>query len=120
MIIYSIANNVIRLIAVDKVSGALHQLYHPYNCFISHTEPKEKVIFEDSYAQLNTIIEIEEFDDLVFSRKTLATLSKVKFDELKERYEVYQLKYSIPEERIVFMTKEEVIELNNDLFLKKI
>ena len=50
----------------------------------------------------------------------LATLPKVKFDELKERYEVYQLKYSIPEERIVFMTKKEVIELNNDLFLKKI
>ena len=76
MIIYSIANNVIRLIAVDKVSGALHQLYHPYNCFISHTEPKEKVIFEDSYAQLNTIIEIEEFDDLVFSKKNACHFTK--------------------------------------------
>lgn len=98
MIIFSIADGIIQLIAVDKVSGALHQLYHPYNVFISHTDPKEKVIYEDSYAQLNTIIEIEEFDELVIARKTHDTLSKAKFEDLEKRYENYHKKNSVPEE----------------------
>lgn len=115
MLIYKIEEDSIRLIAIDKVSGRTYQLFHPYNHFISHTDPIETVIYEDSYAQLNTIIDIELFDELSKARRTTDLLSMVKRCDVFKRYEDYPNKYTIPEERIVYMTKEEVISLNDFL-----
>ena len=83
--------------------------------YINSDNPKEKVIAEDSYAQLNTKLTIEKIEELKFSRKNLYKLSKTKLDDLLSTYESYQNTHSIDEQRIVYMTKEEILNMNNEL-----
>lgn len=50
MLIAKIEDEYIEVIALDKTAGKMHQLFHNYNLYIDSLNPKEKVIFEDSYA----------------------------------------------------------------------
>ena len=113
MLIAQINNEYIEVIAIDKTAGKLHNLYYPYNKYINSENPKETVILEDSYAQLNTKLTIENFDDLKKYRKTTDLLSKIKLKELLKEYNEYQNENKIKEERIVHMTKEELIAMND-------
>lgn len=111
--IANIGDEYIEVIAIDKTAGKLHNLYYPYNKYINSENPKETVILEDSYAQLNTKLTIENFDDLKKYRKTTDLLSKSKLKELLKEYNEYQNENKIKEERIVHMTKEELIAMND-------
>ena len=115
MLICKIEDNYIEVIAIDKTAGKMHQLYHNYNYYLNCDDPKESVIFEDSYAQLNTKLTIDKIDELKYSRKTLNKLSKNKLNNLLIEYENYQNKYNIDEQRIVHMTNKEILYLNPDL-----
>ena len=115
MLIADIHDEYIEVIALDKTAGKLQNLYRPYNWYINYDEPKEYVIYEDSYAQFNTKLTIENFKELVKARKTDKTLSKNKLDELLNEYHMYQKENKIYEERIVYMSKEDIINLNPDL-----
>ena len=115
MLIAKIESDYIEVIAIDKTAGKMHQLFHNYNYYIDSQNPKESVIYEDSYAQLNTKLTIEKVDELGLSRKVSSKLSNDKLISLLNEYESYQLKYGISEERIVHMTKEEILSLNSDL-----
>lgn len=118
MLIAKIEKDYIEVIAIDKTQGKMHQLFHNYNFYINSKEPKENVIYEDSYAQLNTKLTIEKIDELKLSRKTEAKLSKNKLKNLLAEYSEYQFKYGINEERIVHMTRKEILKLNNELINK--
>lgn len=113
MLIANIGDEYIEVIAIDKTAGKLHNLYYPYNKYINFDNPKETVILEDSYAQLNTKLTIENFDGLKKYRKTTDLLSKSKLKELLKEYNEYQNENKIKEERIVHMTKEELIAMND-------
>lgn len=113
MLIANIGDEYIEVIAIDKTAGKLHNLYYPYNKYINFDNPKETVILEDSYAQLNTKLTIENFDDLKKYRKTTDLLSKSKLKELLKEYNEYQNENKIKEERFVHMTKEELIAMND-------
>ena len=113
MLIANIGDEYIEVIAIDKTAGKLHNLYYPYNKHINSDNPKETVILEDSYAQLNTKLTIENFDGLKKYRKTTDLLSKSKLKELLKEYNEYQNENKIKEERIVHMTKEELIAMND-------
>ena len=76
MLIVEINDEYIEVIAIDKIAGKLQNLYYPYNRYINSDDPKEIVLYEDSYAQLNTKLTIENFDDLKKYRKTKDLLSK--------------------------------------------
>lgn len=115
MIIAKIEDDYIEVIALDKTFGKLHQLFHRYNFYINSNNPKEKVILEDSYAQLNTKLTIDKIDELKKSRKTIDKLSDKKLKNLLDEYENYQKVYNLDEQRIVHMTKEEILNLNQDL-----
>lgn len=112
MLIADINNEFIEVIAIDKTAGKMQNLYHAYNRYINSENPRETVIYEDSYAQLNTKLTIEYFKGLTKYRKTTDLLSKSKLDDLLKDYEVYQKENKIREERIVHMTKYEILELN--------
>lgn len=112
MLIADIKDDYIEVIAIDKTAGKLQNLYFPYNIYINSQDPKETVIYEDSYAQLNTRLTIENFSELSNYRKTTDTLSKNKLVELLQKYKEYQSENKIREERIVYMTKYELLELN--------
>lgn len=115
MLVAKIEDDYIEVIAIDKTRGKMHQLFHKYNLYINSDDPKESVIYEDSYAQLNTKLTIDKIDELKCARKTCSKLSKNKLNEVLTEYNEYQLKYGLDEQRIVHMTKEEILTLNNDL-----
>ena len=113
MLIADINDNYIEIIAIDKTVGKLHNLYHKYNYFINSENPKETVLYEDTYAQFNTKLTIENCTMLSKFRKTKDTLSSKKLNDLLKEYYDYQNNNIINEERIVYMTQEEIIELNS-------
>ena len=90
MLIEKIKDDYIEVIALDKTKDKLHQLFHNYNYYINCEFPKEKVILEDSYAQLNTKLTIENIDQLKKARKTIEKLSKNKLKDLLTEYNHYQ------------------------------
>ena len=87
--VIDIDDNKIEVIAIDTVEGKLHQLYNEANRFIDSENPKEKVIFKDSYAQLNNTLTIEYFPELVQYRKTTEKLSSKNLNELLNDYKEY-------------------------------
>jgi patatin-like phospholipase/acyl hydrolase len=112
MLIAEINDEYIEVIAIDKTAGKLQNLYYPYNRYINSNNPHETVLYEDSYAQLNTKLTIENFTELKKYRKTMDLLSKAKLKDLLDDYKDYQSSNKIKEERIVHMTKNEILELN--------
>lgn len=115
MLIAEINEDYIEVIALDKTAGKLHQLYMPHNYYINCEVPKETVIYEDSYAQLNTKLTIEWHNSLLASRKTDKCLSEKKLADLLLRYKEYQNNNILLEERIVHMSIKEILLLNSDL-----
>lgn len=115
MLVAKVENDYIEVIALDKTAGKMHQLFHNYNQYINSENPHESVIFEDSYAQLNTKLTIDKIEELKNSRKTLKKLSKEKLNNLLTEYKIYQDKYGVEEQRIVHMTNNEILYLNPDL-----
>ena len=73
-----------------------------FNWAINSDNPKETVIFEDSYELKN-------------ARMSLEKLSKSKLNDLLNEYKRYQNKYGIDEQRIVHMTNVDILLLNPDL-----
>ena len=113
MLIAKIEDDYIEIIAIDKTAGKMHQLYRACNHYINCKNPDETVLYEDSYAQLNTKLTIEKFPELVVFRKTLDCLSNKKLNDLLEHYDEYQSHNVLEEDRIVHMTKSELLEMNN-------
>ena len=120
MIVAKITQDYIEVIALDKTSDRLYQLFHHYNYYINCSNHKGSVICENSCAQLNTKLTIQNFPELIKSRYSVNTLSKNKLNNLLLAYDNYQSRYNIEEHRIVFMTKEEIIELNPELKNEKL
>ena len=115
MLIAKINKDIVEIIALDKTKGKLHQLFHNYNYYLNSSNSKEKVILEDSYAQLNTKITVDNFEELKQARKCLDKLSKEKLDSLLKEYKNYQKTNKIPYNRIVYMNKEDVLKYNRHL-----
>ena len=115
MVIADIKDDYIEVIALDKTRGKLHQLFHYYNFYISCDNPKESVISEDSYAQLNTKLTIDNILELKNSRKTLKKLSVKKLNELLKEYKDYQNNHNLDDQRIVHMSRDEILKLNPEI-----
>lgn len=112
--IIDIDDDKIEVIAIDKARNKISQLYNEANYFLDSENPKEKVIYVDSYAQLNNTLTIEYFPEITKYRKTTATLSKDKLTDLINDYRIYHKNNFIPDERKVHMTKEEILRLNEN------
>ena len=115
MIIADINDDYIEVIALDKTRGKLHQLFHYYNFYISYDNPKESVISEDSYGQLNTKLTIDNILELKNARKTLKKLSAKKLNALLKEYKDYQNNHNLDEKRVVHMSRDEILKLNPEL-----
>lgn len=120
MLICRVEKKFIEVIALDKTAGKLHQLFHKYNYYINSSNPKESVIFEDSYAQLNTKLTIELTEELIKARKTVNKLSQDKLQDLIETYNDYQKYNKIDDDRIVYMSSVEILKLNPNLKQDKV
>ncbi len=83
------------------------------NKTIFHDDPKETVIDEDSYIQLDNRLLIEDCPELTgrFLRQT-DKLSADKLADVLKAYHTYHDIYEIDENKIVYMDREEILELN--------
>lgn len=88
------------------------------NVTIRKHNPTETVIDKDSFVQIDNIIQLEYFEDLVKMRRQKDKLSKDKFIKVITRYMKYKENEWIDDNKKVFMTKEEIISLNRNIIKK--
>ena len=125
MLIEKIKDDYIEVIALDKTKDKLYQLFHNYNYYINCESPKEKVILEDSYAQLNTKLTIENADKQYISAvfqmysskenrdaglKPFSDIMTVNF-ELEKEFEgnIREKIYEVAKSQIAIFAEAEVI-----------
>lgn len=85
------------------------------NVTIKKTNPNETVIDKDSFVQIDNIIQLENFSKLEKKRRQKDKLSDKKFQKVLDRYNKYKENEWIDDNKKVFMNKEEIILLNEDL-----
>ncbi len=85
------------------------------NVTIKKTNPIESVIDKDSFVQIDNIIQLENFPQLEKKRRQKEKLSKEKFNKVLKKYNEYKDNEWIDDNKKVFMTKEEIMLLNEDL-----
>ena len=85
------------------------------NVTIKKSNPPETVIDKDSFVQSDNIIQLENFPKLETKRRQTDKLSKEKFNKVIKRYKEYKENEWIDDNKKVFMTKAEIISLNEDL-----
>lgn len=85
------------------------------NVTIRKSNPPETVIDKDSFVQIDNIIQLENFAELENKRRQTDKLSSEKFSKVLQRYNEYKDNEWIDDNKKVFMTKEEIISLNEDL-----
>lgn len=85
------------------------------NVTIKKSNPPETVIDKDSFVQIDNIIQLENFPKLETKRRQTDKLSNEKFNKVIKRYKEYKENEWIDDNKKVFMTKAEIISLNEDL-----
>lgn len=85
------------------------------NVTIRKSNPTETVIDKDSFVQIDNIIQLENFPKLETKRRQIDKLSNEKFNKVLKKYSEYKDNEWIDDNKKVFMTKEEIILLNEDL-----
>lgn len=85
------------------------------NVTIKKKNPDETVIDKDSFVQIDNIIQLENFPKLENKRRQIDKLSYEKFNKVLKRYNEYKNNEWIDDNKKVFMSKEEIIALNEDL-----
>ena len=85
------------------------------NVTITKNNPTETVIDKDSFVQIDNIIQLEMFPELVKKRRQKDKLSGEKFNKVYSKYQEYKKNEWIDDDKIVYMTKDEIIKLNSDI-----
>ena len=103
---------VIEVAQMDSLEGKEFKAMRRSNKVIYNDNPPETVIRKDSFVQLDNLFQLEYFDDLLRFRRTADRLSEDKLNAVIGAYTNYHNRYHIDENKIVYMTREE-IELMN-------
>ena len=85
------------------------------NVTIKKSNPEETVIDKDSFVQIDNIIQLENFLKLETKRRQVDKLSNEKFNKVLNRYNEYKENEWIDDNKKVFMSKDEIISLNEEL-----
>ena len=113
LVIKCIDNNTLELAQCDKLRGKPWKAAFESNCVVYCDNPKETVIDEDSFIQMDNTIQIEYFDELINYRRQEDTLSEVKLNNVVKSYNEYHKNHHINEDKLVYMDKDEITNLNS-------
>ena len=109
-------NKLIEVIHIDSITPEKKwKALLKSNVTILKTNPEEVVIDKDSFVQIDNIIQIEYFPELVKCRRQENKLSDKKILKVVKRYNEYKQNEWISDNKKVFMNKEEILNLNNNL-----
>ena len=106
--------NTVEIIQMDSLKGKEWKAMFKSNVTILNTDPVEEVIRVSSYAQMDNTFTVENYDGLVKYRKTSAILSENKLKSVLQRYNLYHNTHTIDENKIVFLSSEEIERLNQN------
>ena len=101
----------VELIQGDSLKDKYYLLAKEENVLLR--ADNETVFYEYGYAQLDNCFMVEYSEGLEKYKQTDATMSKMAFEELKRRYQVYQMSHNIFDNKTVFMRFDELEEINN-------
>lgn len=104
--------NAIEIAQMDSLQGKEYKAVMRSNKVIYNDEPVETVIDKDSYIQMDNTILIESFEGIEAYRRQIDKLSSEKLTDVLTAYRNYHSRYRIDENKQVYMTKEELEELN--------
>ena len=104
---------VVEIAQLDTVEGKEYKAMMKSNKVIYCDNPHEVVIDKDSYIQLDNSFQLEYFEGLSRYRRQTETLSKNKLRYVLEAYRKYHEENEIDDLKIVFMSKNEILELNS-------
>ena len=109
-------NNILEVAHIDSITEEKKwKALLKTNVTIKKSNPPETVIDKDSFVQIDNIIQLENFPKLETKRRQTDKLSNEKFNKVLKRYNEYKDNEWIDDNKKVFMTKEEIISLNEDL-----
>ena len=112
-VITDIDDTIVELIQLTSIKDDnRHLVASKHNKLIYCEFPVESVISKDSLAQLNNTFTIDYFPELVRYRKSNNTLTEERLVDLLSSYNDYHAENIIDENKIVHMSKAEVIALN--------
>ncbi len=112
-LIVDVGEDYLEIAQIDSLEGKRHKAFFKGNKVIKCHDPEETVIDKDSYIQMDNSIYIELYDDLVKFRRQRDTLSSEKLDDVIKAYDNYHINNVIDDDKIVYLTKEEIESLNN-------
>lgn len=72
----------------------------------------ETVLYKNSYAQLDNSLKLENFPELKRFRRKVDKLSDEKLQSVLKAYKDYHVQHEIEDNKIVYMDKEEILDLN--------
>lgn len=107
------AENVIEVGQLHSLEGKPFEAINKENKVIFNINPQETVIDKDSFIQKNNTILIEYFDGIEKYRRQKDVLSKTKLELTIKEYRKYHDENEIPENRIVYLDKETIENLNS-------
>lgn len=102
---------VVEIAQLDKIRGKEYKAYFKSNRIVK--KDNEKVIDEDSFIQLDNQIQIEYFEELEKYRRQKDKLSEAKLQYIIEEYNKYHENNVIDDNKCVYMSKSEVLNLNS-------
>lgn len=102
----------IEIAQLDSLAGKEHKAAFRSNKVVFCTNPNETVIDKDSYIQLDNIILVEDYPELVKFRRQPDKLSQTKLDVVLRAYHQYHSNNTIDENKIVYMDQAEIQQLN--------
>lgn len=105
-------NEYVEIAQIDSLVGKEYKAAFRGNKAIFNSNPQETVIDKDSFIQLDNTIRIELCPELENYRRQTDTLSAAKLSEVLDAYTKYHDRYSIDENKVVYMDKNEILALN--------
>ena len=111
-LVVAVEDDYIEIAHCDSLAGKEHKAAMKANFVIFCDNPVETVFDKDGFAQLDNIILLENFAALSSYRRTTDKLSTDKLINLLNAYRNYHSRYSIDENKIIFMDEAEIKSLN--------
>lgn len=103
--------NTVEIAQIDSLEGKEYKAARRSNKIILCDNPIETVIDKDSYIQLDNTLKVELYSGLVQYRRQEDKLSTEKLDNVLNAYHTYHENHVILEDKQVYMSREEVEDL---------
>lgn len=103
----------VEIAQLDSLEGKEYKAAMRSNKVIYCDNPYEAVIDKDSYIQMDNTLKIELYDGLRKYRRQIEKLSDKKLSGVLQAYHTYHEQYQIDEDKQVYMSRQELEELQN-------